>query len=44
MRKATNWEERLYAHVTDVIVRLSKEPSISGLGSELLMVGEKGTV
>jgi hypothetical protein len=44
MRKATNWEERLYAHVTDIIVRFSKEPSITGLGSELLLVGEKGKV
>jgi len=41
MRKLTSWEERLYAQVTDVIVRLSKEPSITGLGSELILVGEK---
>jgi hypothetical protein len=41
MRKATNWEKRLYAQVTDVIVRLSKESSISGLGSELILLGEK---
>ena len=41
MRKATNWEKRLYAQVTDIIVRFSKEPSISGLGSELILVGEK---
>ena len=41
MRKATNWEKRLYAQVTDVIVRLSEEPSITGMGSELILVGEK---
>ncbi|MGB7002222.1 MAG: hypothetical protein WBE22_09505 [Halobacteriota archaeon] len=41
MRKLTSWEERLYAQVTDVIVHLSKEPSITGLGSELIWVGEK---
>jgi hypothetical protein len=44
MRKATNWEERVYAQVTDIIDRLSKEPSITGLGSELILVGEKGKV
>jgi len=41
MRNATNWEKRLYAQVTDVIVRLSEEPSITGMGSELILVGEK---
>ena len=41
MRKATNWEKRLYAQVTDIIDHFNKEPSISGLGSELILVGEK---
>ena len=41
MLKATNWEKRLYAQVTAIILRLSKEPSITGLGSELILVGEK---
>ncbi len=41
MRKATSWEKRLYAQVSDIIDRFSKEPSITGMGSELILVGEK---
>ncbi len=41
MRKLRSWEKILYAQVTYVIDRFSKEPSITGLGSELILVGEK---
>lgn len=41
MRKATNWEKRLYSQVAEIIERLSREPSITGIGSDLILVGER---
>jgi ubiquinone/menaquinone biosynthesis C-methylase UbiE len=41
MRKATKWEERLYHQVTEIIERLSREPSVTGMGNDLILVGEK---
>ena len=42
MRKATKWEERLYHQVTEIIERLSREPSVTGMGNDLILLGEKG--
>jgi hypothetical protein len=42
MRKATKWEEKLYNQVTEMIERLSREPSVTGMGNDLILVGEKG--
>ena len=41
MRKATKWEERLYNQVTGILERLSREPSVTGMGNDLILVGEK---
>ena len=41
MRKATKWEEKLYNQVTEMIERLSREPSVTGMGNDLILVGEK---
>ncbi|PXF56786.1 MAG: hypothetical protein C4B59_16345 [Candidatus Methanogaster sp.] len=41
MRKATKWEERLYNQVTEILERLSRESSVTGMGNDLILVGEK---
>ena len=41
MRKATKWEERSYDQVTEILERLSREPSVTGMGNDLILVGEK---
>ncbi|KAF5409893.1 MAG: hypothetical protein C5S43_05725 [Candidatus Methanocomedens sp.] len=41
MRKATKWEERSYNQVTEILERLSREPSVTGMGNDLILVGEK---
>lgn len=41
MRKATTWTKKSFSRVTEMIERLSKEPSITGMGSDLILLGEK---
>lgn len=41
MRKATKWEERSYNQVTEILERLSRESSVTGMGNDLILVGEK---
>ncbi len=41
MRKATKWEERSFNQVTEILERLSREPSVTGMGNDLILVGEK---
>jgi hypothetical protein len=41
MRKATTWTKKTFSRVTEMIERLSKEPSITGMGSDLILLGEK---
>jgi len=41
MRKSTKWEERSYDQVTEILERLSREPSVTGMGNDLILVGEK---
>jgi ubiquinone/menaquinone biosynthesis C-methylase UbiE len=41
IRKATKWEEILFHQVTEILERLSREPSVTGMGNDLILVGEK---
>ncbi len=41
MRKETKWEERSYNQVTEILERLSRESSVTGMGNDLILVGEK---
>jgi ubiquinone/menaquinone biosynthesis C-methylase UbiE len=41
IRKATKWEKRSYDQVTEILERLSREPSVTGMGNDLILVGEK---
>ncbi|KAF5411531.1 MAG: Ubiquinone/menaquinone biosynthesis C-methyltransferase UbiE [Candidatus Methanogasteraceae archaeon] len=41
IRKATKWGERLYNQVTEILERLSRESSVTGMGNDLILVGAK---
>ena len=41
MRNATKWEERSYDQVTEILERLSRESSVTGMGNDLILVGKK---
>ena len=39
--EAREWDEELFSKVFEIMMRLAKEPSITGMGEDLIMVGEK---
>jgi ubiquinone/menaquinone biosynthesis C-methylase UbiE len=41
IQESRNWDERFFNQVTEMLLRLSKEPSVKGLSKHLLLYGEK---
>ena len=41
VRKSCNWDEKFFRQVTEVVSRLSKEPSVKGMSRHLVLYGEK---
>jgi len=36
-----NWDEKFFSQVTEMVLRLSKEPSVKGMSRHLVLYGEK---
>jgi len=41
IQKSRSWDEKLFNQVTEILLRLSKEPSVKGLSKHLAVYGEK---
>jgi len=41
VRESSNWDEEFFSQVTDMILRLSKEPSVKGMSRHLVVYGER---
>jgi ubiquinone/menaquinone biosynthesis C-methylase UbiE len=41
IQESRNWDEKFFNQVTEILLRLSKEPSVKGLSKHLLLYGEK---
>jgi ubiquinone/menaquinone biosynthesis C-methylase UbiE len=39
--KSRNWDEKFFSQVTEMVLRLSKEPSVKGMSRHLVLYGEK---
>ena len=39
--KSGNWDERFFSQVTEMVLRLSKEPSVKGMSRHLVLYGER---
>jgi hypothetical protein len=39
--KSRNWEEKFFKQTTEIVLKLSKEPSVKGMSSHLVLYGEK---
>jgi len=39
--ESTDWDEKLFSQVTEMVLRLSKEPSVKGMSRHLVLYGEK---
>jgi len=41
IQESRNWDEKFFKQVTEMLLRLSKEPSTKGLSKHLVLYGEK---
>lgn len=41
LREATQWDEGFFSQVTEMVLRLSQEPSVKGMARHLVLYGEK---
>ncbi len=41
VQESKKWDERFFGHVTEMMFRLSKEPSVKGMSRHLVLYGEK---
>ena len=41
IQKSRSWDEKFFRQVTEMLFRMSKEPSVKGLSKHLLLYGEK---
>lgn len=41
VRESRNWDEKFFRQVTEMLLRLSKEPSVKGLSRHLVLYGER---
>lgn len=41
IQESQNWDEKFFKQVTEMLLRLSKEPSIKGLSKHLVLYGER---
>jgi ubiquinone/menaquinone biosynthesis C-methylase UbiE len=41
IQKAKEWDENLFSQVVEMVINLSKEPSIIGMAGSLILIGEK---
>lgn len=41
IQKSTSWDDEYYRQITELVLNLSKEPSISGISRHLVLYGEK---
>ena len=41
IQKSRSWDEKFFNQVTEILLRLSKEPSVKGLSKHLVLYGEK---
>jgi len=41
IQKSRNWDETFFNQVTEILLRLSKEPSVKGLSRHLVLYGER---
>jgi len=41
IQKSRSWDEKLFNKVTEILLRLSKEPSVKGLSKHLVLYGQK---
>jgi SAM-dependent methyltransferase len=39
--ESTNWDEEFFTQVTEMVLKLSKEPSVKGMSRHLVLYGEK---
>lgn len=39
--KSRNWDEKFFSQMTEMLLRLSKEPSVKGMSKHLVLYGEK---
>ena len=39
--KSRKWDKKFFSQVTEMLLRLSKEPSVSGMSRHLVLYGEK---
>jgi len=41
IQESRNWDEKFFSQVTEIVLRLSKEPSVKGMSRHLVLYGEK---
>ncbi len=41
IRESCSWDEKFFRQVTEMALRLSKEPSVKGMSRHLVLYGEK---
>ncbi len=41
LRESSRWDERFFSQVTEMVLRLSQEPSVQGMSRHLVLYGEK---
>ena len=41
VRESRNWDEKFFTQVTEMLLRLSKEPSVKGMSRHLVLYGER---
>jgi hypothetical protein len=41
VRESYNWDEKLFSQVTEMLLRLSREPSVKGMSRHLVLYGER---
>jgi SAM-dependent methyltransferase len=41
VQRSRKWDEKLFRQVTEMLLRLSKEPSVKGLSKHLVLYGER---
>jgi hypothetical protein len=41
LRESSRWDERFFSQATEMVLRLSREPSVQGMSRHLVLYGEK---